>query len=52
MSAKQITRTILLTGMTRAAKVLPRTTLRSYMMFCGATLLNGFQMIEWYIYSR
>ena len=29
----------LLTGMTRAAKVLPRTTLLSYMMFCGATLL-------------
>ena len=26
-------------GTTRAAKVLPRTTLRSYMMFCGAILL-------------
>lgn len=30
----------LLTGMTRAAKVFPRTTLLSYMMFWGATLLK------------
>jgi len=29
----------ILTGMTSAAKVLPRTTRRSYMMFCGAILL-------------
>ena len=30
----------LLTGMTRAAKVFPLTTLLSYMMFWGATLLK------------
>lgn len=30
----------LLTGMTRAAKVFPLTTLRSYIMFWGATLLQ------------
>jgi len=28
------------TGITRAANVLPLTTRRSYMMFCGAILLN------------
>lgn len=35
----------ILTGITRAAKVLPLTTLLSYMMFCGAIFLQMFNRI-------
>ena len=46
----------MLTGMTNAAKVLPRTTLRSYIMFWGAILLDTERVREkcgsTYMYSR
>ena len=36
----------MLTGMTRAAKVFPRTTRRSYIMFWGAILLDSFRVCD------